>query len=209
MIENNRVKWMTVEDTRHRQVYCAYDITLSVHLTSTLQLITSVCTTSFLIITGNRGWIGVLKVSYFIVSGLISSLSSMCLRLLLATLAPSLRCWQLWNLRGHAIWSFVICMVSLADSKFWQVGRKDENSDDDWEYVEEGPPEIIWQGNEIIVKKKKVRVKKKDTDHQIKKEVLLHDYGVQMLILWIKYGIYRKWQGLEHWDHKAKFVGSK
>ncbi|KAH7866220.1 hypothetical protein Vadar_017279 [Vaccinium darrowii] len=56
------------------------------------------------------------------------------------------------------------------ESKHNQVGRKDENSDDDWEYVEEGPPEIIWQGNEIIVKKKKVRVKKKDTDHQIKKE---------------------------------------
>ncbi|GFZ09542.1 zinc finger C-x8-C-x5-C-x3-H type family protein [Actinidia rufa] len=43
--------------------------------------------------------------------------------------------------------------------------------DDDWEYIEEGPPEIIWQGNEIIVKKKKVRVKRKDADQQIKKEV--------------------------------------
>ncbi|KAG5548647.1 hypothetical protein RHGRI_014108 [Rhododendron griersonianum] len=56
------------------------------------------------------------------------------------------------------------------ESKQKQVGHKDENSDDDWEYIEEGPPEIIWQGNEIIVKKKKVRVKRKDTAHQIKKE---------------------------------------
>ncbi|PSS19010.1 Zinc finger CCCH domain-containing protein [Actinidia chinensis var. chinensis] len=51
-----------------------------------------------------------------------------------------------------------------------QVGHEDEHSDDDWEYIEEGPPEIIWQGNEIIVKKKKVRVKRKDADLQIKKE---------------------------------------
>ncbi|OAY63787.1 Zinc finger CCCH domain-containing protein 5, partial [Ananas comosus] len=32
--------------------------------------------------------------------------------------------------------------------------------DEEWEYVEEGPAEIIWQGNEIIVKKKRVRVAK-------------------------------------------------
>ncbi|KAL8545308.1 hypothetical protein ACS0TY_005474 [Phlomoides rotata] len=48
-----------------------------------------------------------------------------------------------------------------------QVEPVDE---DGWEYVEEGPPEIIWQGNEIIVKKKKVRVKKKDADQQFVKE---------------------------------------
>lgn len=48
--------------------------------------------------------------------------------------------------------------------------------DDGWEYVEEGPPEIIWQGNEIIVKKKKVRVKKKDTDQHVTKEVSLVFY---------------------------------
>lgn len=45
--------------------------------------------------------------------------------------------------------------------------------DDRWEYVEVGPPEVIWQGNEIILKKKKIRVKKEDTDHQIMKEVSL------------------------------------
>ncbi|PWA68076.1 Nucleotide-binding, alpha-beta plait [Artemisia annua] len=44
------------------------------------------------------------------------------------------------------------------------------NDDDEWEYVEEGPPEIIWQGNEIIVKKNKVRVKKKDTSQDFEKE---------------------------------------
>ncbi|KAF2320289.1 hypothetical protein GH714_026759 [Hevea brasiliensis] len=40
------------------------------------------------------------------------------------------------------------------------------DEDDDWEYVEEGPAEIIWQGNEIIVRKKRVRVPKKSADQQ-------------------------------------------
>lgn len=43
--------------------------------------------------------------------------------------------------------------------------------DDEWEYIEEGPPEIIWQGNEIIVKKNKVKVKKKEANQSIQKEV--------------------------------------
>ncbi|KNA05548.1 hypothetical protein SOVF_189310 [Spinacia oleracea] len=40
----------------------------------------------------------------------------------------------------------------------------DADEDDDWEYIEDGPAEIIWKGNEIIVKKKKVRVPKKAPD---------------------------------------------
>ncbi|KAL2477645.1 Zinc finger CCCH domain-containing protein 5 [Forsythia ovata] len=55
-------------------------------------------------------------------------------------------------------------------SKQSQVGCENEVNEDGWEYVEEGPPEIIWQGNEIIVKKKKVRVKKNDRDQLIVKE---------------------------------------
>ncbi|KAI3445550.1 hypothetical protein Pfo_002215 [Paulownia fortunei] len=51
-----------------------------------------------------------------------------------------------------------------------EVGYENEVVEDGWEYVEEGPPEIIWQGNEIIVKKKKIKVKKKDADQQITKE---------------------------------------
>ncbi|XVF86162.1 hypothetical protein PTKIN_Ptkin18bG0018000 [Pterospermum kingtungense] len=47
---------------------------------------------------------------------------------------------------------------------------KQEDSDDDWEYVEEGPAEIIWQGNEIIVKKKKVRVPKVEANQNSKEE---------------------------------------
>ncbi|CAN6462013.1 unnamed protein product [Victoria cruziana] len=43
--------------------------------------------------------------------------------------------------------------------------------DDSWEYIEEGPAEIIWQGNEIIVKKKKVRVPKRSMDKQLDDEV--------------------------------------
>lgn len=57
-----------------------------------------------------------------------------------------------------------------------QVGDENEVDEDGWEYVEEGPPEIIWQGNEIIVKKKKVRVKKQDAGQQIT-EVLLSIYA--------------------------------
>ncbi|CAN0913286.1 Zinc finger CCCH domain-containing protein 5 [Linum grandiflorum] len=44
------------------------------------------------------------------------------------------------------------------------------DEDSNWEYVEEGPPEIIWQGNEIIVRKKKVRVPKKHPDVQMKED---------------------------------------
>ncbi|TXG53644.1 hypothetical protein EZV62_018900 [Acer yangbiense] len=44
------------------------------------------------------------------------------------------------------------------------------DKDDDWEYVEEGPAEILWQGNEIIIKKKKVRVLKKDANQLTGKE---------------------------------------
>ncbi|KAH0731817.1 hypothetical protein KY289_003005 [Solanum tuberosum] len=52
-----------------------------------------------------------------------------------------------------------------------QVALENEpDGDDEWEYVEDGPPEIIWQGNEIIVKRNKVRVKKKDPDPVILKE---------------------------------------
>ncbi|XP_008786457.2 zinc finger CCCH domain-containing protein 16 [Phoenix dactylifera] len=52
-----------------------------------------------------------------------------------------------------------------------QKERADELEEgDEWEYVEEGPAEIIWQGNEITVKKKRVRVAKKGADRQPIKE---------------------------------------
>lgn len=47
-----------------------------------------------------------------------------------------------------------------------------DDEDDGWEYVEEGPAEIIWKGNEIIVKKKKVRVPKKDGNRPRIREVI-------------------------------------
>ncbi|XP_021998950.1 zinc finger CCCH domain-containing protein 5 [Helianthus annuus] len=57
------------------------------------------------------------------------------------------------------------------ESKLQLEGAEEgHNEDDEWEYVEEGPPEIIWQGNEIIVKKNKVRVKKKDANQETKEE---------------------------------------
>ncbi|KAK6945548.1 RNA recognition motif domain [Dillenia turbinata] len=53
---------------------------------------------------------------------------------------------------------------------------EDESKDglgegEDWDYFEEGPAEIIWQGNEIIVKKKKVKVPKKAVNQSSKNEV--------------------------------------
>ncbi|GKV46721.1 hypothetical protein SLEP1_g53695 [Rubroshorea leprosula] len=50
--------------------------------------------------------------------------------------------------------------------------EQENEDDDDWEYVEEGPAEIIWQGNEIIVRKKKVRVPKKHVDQTSKQELV-------------------------------------
>ncbi|RDY07529.1 Zinc finger CCCH domain-containing protein 5, partial [Mucuna pruriens] len=47
-----------------------------------------------------------------------------------------------------------------------QLEQEEEDDDDEYEYVEEeGPPEIIWQGNEIIFKKKQVRVRVRVTDN--------------------------------------------
>ncbi|KAL5854190.1 hypothetical protein ACOSQ4_003992 [Xanthoceras sorbifolium] len=52
-----------------------------------------------------------------------------------------------------------------------EVGKETAcDEDDDWEYIEEGPAEIIWQGNEIIIKKKKVRIPKKDANQLTGKE---------------------------------------
>lgn len=53
--------------------------------------------------------------------------------------------------------------------------RNEDDGGDDWEYVEEGPAEIIWQGNEITVRKKKVRVPKKNADRQSRKEVKISE----------------------------------
>lgn len=64
-----------------------------------------------------------------------------------------------------------------------QVEKENElNEDDDWEYAE-GPAEIIWQGNEIIVKKKRVRIAKKDVDQHSRKEVLLRLFQLYVWLL--------------------------
>lgn len=46
----------------------------------------------------------------------------------------------------------------------------ESKGDDEWDYIEEGPAEIIWQGNEIIVKKKKVKVAKRSSDPRPREE---------------------------------------
>ncbi|ESR37040.1 hypothetical protein CICLE_v10030365mg [Citrus x clementina] len=58
----------------------------------------------------------------------------------------------------------------LGASRIWRRKENECDEDDDWEYVEEGPTEIIWQGNEIIIRMKKVRVLKKDANPLSKKE---------------------------------------
>ncbi|KAL6184034.1 hypothetical protein ACLB2K_045441 [Fragaria x ananassa] len=42
----------------------------------------------------------------------------------------------------------------------------EDGDDDDWEYVEEGPAEIIYRGNEITIKKKRVKVPKRNKVQQ-------------------------------------------
>jgi hypothetical protein len=42
----------------------------------------------------------------------------------------------------------------------WKLKETEKEDEDGWEYVEDGPAEIIWQGNEIIVKKAKRKVLK-------------------------------------------------
>ncbi|XP_065869989.1 zinc finger CCCH domain-containing protein 5 isoform X2 [Euphorbia lathyris] len=56
------------------------------------------------------------------------------------------------------------------DAKRLQVEKENCDEDDCWEYVEEGPAEIIWKGNEIIVRKKRVKVPKKNADEQSRNE---------------------------------------
>lgn len=60
-------------------------------------------------------------------------------------------------------------MIITRQRRQQQQEREQEQSidhDHEFEYVvqEEGPPEIIWQGNEIIFNKKQVRVRVQDTD---------------------------------------------
>ncbi|XP_072951116.1 uncharacterized protein [Typha angustifolia] len=49
-----------------------------------------------------------------------------------------------------------------------QAGELEDG--EEWDYVEEGPAEIIWQGNEIIVKKKMVKIPKRGVDRKPIKE---------------------------------------
>ncbi|KAJ6342963.1 hypothetical protein OIU78_010809, partial [Salix suchowensis] len=66
----------------------------------------------------------------------------------------------------------ILCLVAEKMRKEIEADGKENgcDEDDDWEYIEEGPAEIIWQENEIIVRKKKVRVPKKNADRQGTKE---------------------------------------
>ncbi|KAL6178925.1 hypothetical protein ACLB2K_050442 [Fragaria x ananassa] len=48
-----------------------------------------------------------------------------------------------------------------------QIENANEDGDDDeWEYVEEGPAEIVYKGNEITIKKKRVKVPKRNKVQQ-------------------------------------------
>ncbi|MCO5594677.1 hypothetical protein L7F22_048710 [Adiantum nelumboides] len=48
----------------------------------------------------------------------------------------------------------------VADRKRQEAEAAAEEDANAWDYVEEGPAEIIWEGNEIIVRKQKVKVPK-------------------------------------------------
>ncbi|KAJ4968857.1 hypothetical protein NE237_015558 [Protea cynaroides] len=59
----------------------------------------------------------------------------------------------------------------LEESQRKQVEPENElKEDDDWDYVEEGPAEIIWEGNEIIVKKKRIKIPKQNADEKRREE---------------------------------------
>ncbi|WVY95238.1 hypothetical protein V8G54_034326 [Vigna mungo] len=65
--------------------------------------------------------------------------------------------------------AFMDMIITRQRQQQQQQEREQEQSidhDNEFEYVvqEEGPPEIIWQGNEIIFNKKQVRVRVQDTD---------------------------------------------
>lgn len=60
-----------------------------------------------------------------------------------------------------------------------------EEMSDDWEYIE-GSPQIIWEGNEITVRKKQVRVPKKDANQKSKEEVKLQ----QSPMIWFFYAMF-------------------
>lgn len=73
------------------------------------------------------------------------------------------------TLRSNASW--LLLFLGLFQ---YNDDHRDETEDDgEWEYVEDGPAEIIWQGNEIIVKKKKVKIPKKAEDKPLSQEVKL------------------------------------
>ncbi|KAG5106718.1 hypothetical protein JHK82_043688 [Glycine max] len=58
-----------------------------------------------------------------------------------------------------------------------QQQREEEDEDDEFDCVEEeGPPEIIWQGNEIIFKKKQLRVRVTDKDKPKPNETNQNDH---------------------------------
>ncbi|KMZ67623.1 putative U2 splicing factor subunit [Zostera marina] len=58
----------------------------------------------------------------------------------------------------------------MISEEFGNRDKDDKSPDDeDWEYVEEGPAEIIWKDNEIIVKKKRIKVPKRSANQVLTK----------------------------------------
>lgn len=55
-------------------------------------------------------------------------------------------------------------LKKLLEEKEKEIERAYELEDDEYEFIEEGPPEIIWQGNEIIIKKRRVKVAKRNAE---------------------------------------------
>lgn len=59
--------------------------------------------------------------------------------------------------------SYLGCCLTRSNLQRKEEERKlegEEELEEGWEYVEDGPAEIIWQGNEIIVKKPRKKVRK-------------------------------------------------
>ena len=57
--------------------------------------------------------------------------------------------------------SWVSCCPQRKEEERSRKGEDGaEDLEEGWEYVEDGPAEIIWKGNEIIVKKSRKKVRK-------------------------------------------------
>ena len=86
--------------------------------------------------------------------------------------------------------SLVFDLTFLCQLKQEQQRKELEEADvleEGWEYVEDGPAEITWLGNEIIVKKARRKVRKGIETGTPDLEVILNNICQFLLVLFVKH----------------------